>query len=187
MVNEIFMRGVRAQQLLNEDNTYNDLYRNIEMGFPHTTKRQHAIQTVNINNIEFTPAIPSKELTVKCEATSEGHKYNPTITFKNVDFMTPEDVPSGDDIEIETKGNGKQRVHKLQFTKTNVKVSCNCLDFYYRFAVWNGISASLDGPVPPPYIRKTNTRPPVNPRKVPGMCKHLIKLFGTLYASGLIS
>lgn len=187
MVNEIFMRGVRAQQLLNEDNTYDDLYRNIETGFPHTTKRQHSANTVNINNIEFTPAIPSKELTVKCIATSEGHTYKPSITFKNVEFLSDDD-PKLDifAIELTTTGNGKQRIHKLRFSKTNVKVSCNCLDFYYRFAVWNGSSNSLNGPVPPPYLRKTATRPPVNPHKVPGMCKHLIKLFDTLQGAGLI-
>lgn len=52
-----------------------------------------------------------------------------------------------------------------------VKLSCSCPDFLYRWewALWNAGSAD---------IRYCNGEPPfqTNPRAVPALCKHLIKL-----------
>jgi hypothetical protein len=78
-------------------------------------------------------------------------------------------------------------VQPLQLAGHNVKVRCNCMDFYFRFANYNAQDKSLVGKPPPLYRRKTTTRPPVNPGQVPGMCKHLLKLVQTLQGAGLVA
>lgn len=65
-------------------------------------------------------------------------------------------------------------------SKTDVKVRCSCMDFRFRFSDVNADKDGLYGKRFPPYIRKTDTRPPVNPSSAPGLCKHLYKFFDVL-------
>ena len=67
-----------------------------------------------------------------------------------------------------------------------VRVRCDCLDFYYRFAPWNFSNDDIYGPKPKPYVRRTNTHPPANPTKSPGVCKHVMKLTQAMQEAGLV-
>ncbi len=195
--NMIFMRGARLHQcMLNEDDTYNNLYGNIVWAFPHTRKRQHIAYRVNIGNLTFVSAIPSKTLTVNAIAYDTGSRYNTTIIFNNILYHKDEEKNQENQekqenqenqqgIIIQTTNNGEQTIDPIDLHQTNVKVKCNCLDFFYRFATWNGARNSLIGPVPPPYFKTTN-RPPVNPHQVPGVCKHIIKTVETLRQAGVV-
>lgn len=69
---------------------------------------------------------------------------------------------------------------------SDTKISCTCMDFRFRFADVNKKNDALFGKSPPPYVRKTTTRPPVNPSSAPGMCKHLYKFFDVLEIEGII-
>src|SRR5699024_2748664 len=57
----------------------------------------------------------------------------------------------------------------------DVQIVCNFEDFYWRFSYWNAENGSLLGPRPKPY-KKLTDRPPVNPTKTPGICKHIISV-----------
>lgn len=177
-----FLRGKRIVQQLNEMSTYDQLYRNIQQNFD-TTKRQYATVGIVPNNITYTPYQNNNTLEVRSVANSKGTRYNPTIMFLNVDYQ-PDDTPTN----ITFMGSDGEEHHcmPVNLNQTNVKVHCNCLDFYYRFATWNYNDDSLVGSPPPPYVRKTTTRPPVNPARTPGLCKHLIKLVDTLKRTGLV-
>ena len=176
------VRGARVIQVLDEDSTYPDLYTNIQRGFPNTTKRQHATGPVVVQNTQYTPYAANGGLQINSEVRSGGNLYTPVIQLLNVDFQQ-NDEPTN--VTFKATNDQDYHVVPVRLTDHNVKVRCNCLDFYHRFAVWNHADNSLFGPKPPPYQRKTTDRPEVNPQRVPGFCKHLIKLFQELEHEGL--
>lgn len=55
---------------------------------------------------------------------------------------------------------------------SEVKVRCSCSDFQYRSAYWCWKDKCLFGSKPKAYKRKTKNRKPVNPLKLPFICKH---------------
>lgn len=171
------------QSELVEVSTVPDLEDNIERAFPYTTKRQHATGEVNISTIEFIPFVGMKFLHVRSTTLSNGHNYQQALQFQRVQFDEQE---TPDNISILGNDNQVYHVHPIQLTNHNVKVRCNCLDFHFRFAHYNSPDKSLVGRPPPPYVRKTTTRPPVNPMQVPGMCKHLLKVVEVLEENGLV-
>lgn len=176
------LRGVRVIEQLNEDSTYPDLYTNIEQNFD-TRKRQLATGPVQINNVTYTPFENSGVLQVQAVARNSGSDYQPTIQFSNVQYQ-PSDLP--DNITFKGSDNADHHVLPIDLREHNVKVRCTCLDFYYRFATWNFNDDSLLGDKPPLYQRKTDTRPPVNPARVPGLCKHLVKFVDHLVRTGIV-
>lgn len=179
----MLLRGDRILQQLYEMSSVPDLEDNIEQGFPHTKKRQHATNEVTVSNVQYMPYLGMKMLHVKSISSSNGHQYQQALQFLRVDF---DDQKQPDNATFQASDGADYHIKPLQLSGHNVKVRCNCLDFYYRFANYNSQDKSLVGRPPPPYQRKTN-RPPVNPDQVPGMCKHLLKLVDNLTQAGLIS
>ena len=170
------IRGQRLLDWLEEDSTYQQLDTNIQRGFPDTKKRQHVTSAVAINRIEYIPYIENGELHVQAVAVSSGNQYQPTVAFRNVTFE-PEDQPTN--TTFRAVDNNEYHIQSIPLNVSNVRVRCNCLDFYYRFAAWNAGDNSLAGRPATPY-RATGQRPPVNPLKVPGVCKHVIKVIERL-------
>jgi len=67
------------------------------------------------------------------------------------------------------------RYMKPVSTGIPVKVRCDCHDFRWRFAYYDHQSGALYGATPPPYTPVPgSTRGPVNPKHLPGLCKHLM-------------
>jgi hypothetical protein len=64
-------------------------------------------------------------------------------------------------------------IEKPDLSKTPFRCRCTCPDFYFRFAYWNWKNGAIFGPKPRQYVRKTRTRPRVNPNGYPGFCKHI--------------
>lgn len=182
-----FLRGARLLQWSEEsleEVTLTDLERDTVFGFPNTTKRQHATDPVQITSTKLVAAVPTNDL--KCDATAKsGPKtYDPKILFLDVEYQ---DQDTNENVTF-TGADGKTyNVVPVSLINSNVKVRCNCLDFRWRFSVWNDDRGALYGDPPPPYQRKTDTRPPANPNRTPGICKHIIKLTQSLRQSGLIS
>lgn len=166
---------------LNED-TYANLEKNTIHFDPPTTKRQHVVDPVQVTNLELVPARESGNLTAKAKISSSGSEYRTTALFDNVVF---EDTDQPDNVSFTGSDGNEYHLTPIDLSTNNVKVSCTCLDFYWRFATWNHQRDSLNGHPPPPYQRKTN-RPPVNPRRVPGVCKHLMKTFISLRDAGVV-
>lgn len=177
------VRGERLLQALDEDATYDQLYTGIQKGFPDTKKRQHATNEVNVVQIKFVPV--SNGLQVGAVSRSHGHNYAQSIIFTDVIYQGM----AGDEATGTFMGtDGKQHtIQPITLETKRVKVNCNCLDFYHRFAQFNFSNDALSGAKPPLYQRKTDNRPPVNPMKVPGMCKHIIKVIEKMRSYGLIS
>lgn len=177
------MRGERVIQSLNEASTEPELYDKTVAGFPDTKKRQHSTNTITISNVQYIPFVGTKMLHIKTTAMSNGSQYAQGIQILRVPIHTQEQEGT---IAF-TGSDGKLYfTYPLDLNKHNVKVRCSCLDFYWRFAKWNYSDKSVIGPAPRPYVRKTDTRPPVNPTQTPGLCKHLMKAFDQLHADGLV-
>lgn len=174
------IRGKRIQQQidnLQEDSTYDELFHDIVGGFPNTSARQNATAPVQIGNVKYVAFQPDETLKVQGEARSNGHIYQPTILFQGVQYAG-EDTPGA---TVFRGVDGQHAIEPIDLASTNVKVRCTCLDFYHRFSQHNQNDGSLVGRPMPPYQKKPGSnRPPVNPQKVPGVCKHLIKLVQTL-------
>lgn len=178
-----FIRGVRVLRQLNEDSTEPDLYQNITQAFPETRKRHNATNEVTIQNVQYIPYVGTKFLHVKSTSVSNGHQYKQAVQFMRVQF---ESEDSDTNVTYKATDGKDYHMQQIDLGAHNIKVRCNCLDFYYRFATWNYNDNSIVGPAPRPYRRKTTTRPEVNPSRVPGLCKHLLKLIQNLQSSGLV-
>lgn len=183
------MEILRGQRLLNqleqleEDSSYTDLYRGITTAFPNTQRRHNATGPVQIVRLEYVPFTGSNNLRIDGQARSGGNTYNPHIMFREVEFQE-EDLPTN--ATIKAVDNQEYHIAPINLANVNVRVKCDCLDFYWRFAAWNSRDDSLIGNPPPPYT-PTGNRPPVNPTQTPGVCKHLIKLIQELRTARVVT
>ncbi len=75
---------------------------------------------------------------------------------------------------------------KPTMSRNNVLVRCTCPDFYFTFAWWNMESGTLFGPRPRAYVSKRSGRAPRNPKRSPGMCKHIFSSAKGLAEAGVL-
>lgn len=144
--------------------------------------RNSRTNEVQIVNYMLVPSISNKELTVTAKIKGKTGNYNTSISFQNVLFSN-ENKPGY--IEILAIDGKTYFVKQQTHAQASVKVTCSCLDFYYRFAIHNHGKKALRGDPPPPYVKKTD-RPLVNPGEIAGICKHLNKLGRFLISDGII-
>ncbi len=135
-----------------------------------------SVQNVSIHSTN--PIIQNKTLTVKGEA--RGTKiYLLVVTFYNVDYSRERD--GSHPLFVRPKLGEPFFMSPLSEGQNPVQVRCTCPWFRFAFAHWDKQSKALSGPAFAAYIRKTTTRPEVNPSHLPGICKHLISLFDKLH------
>jgi len=182
------IRGARLLQAIKEleqldERSYTGLQQSTLRFQPPTKKRQYATDPIRITKIELIPAVPSKILKVEGTAQSGQKTYDPIMQFSDVEYQ---DEDTNENVTFVASDGEQYHIVPISLMRNNVKVKGNCLDFFYRFATYNFVDGSLYGQKPPPYRRKTTTRPPANLLKIPGLCKHLIKLGQALKQSGLV-
>lgn len=184
------IRGARIlQQIANEgiewdeepleersSSTYQDLERRAISAFPRTRKRQHVVHTIQIPQVQFTPYIGTRNLLVRGQARSGTYNnvtYKPMLFFNEIQY---EEESTNQNATFKATDNKDYHVQPIDLSDNVVRVRCDCLDFYFRFAPWDFSNDALFGPKPKPYVRKTRHYPPVNPTRSPGICKHVMKL-----------
>lgn len=168
-----------------EDATIPQLQQSIQVGFPNTTKRQHATNEVRVDSLKYKPARGSGLLDIISTTTSDsGHKYQQQLQLRKVTYEDG-DTPNNDTF-VGADGQ-RYSIQPVPLTSTTVGVSCSCADYIMRFAAYNIDNNCHVGPMPPRYVRKTTNRPPANPNHVPGMCKHLLKVVDDLEGYGLLA
>lgn len=145
------------------------------------SNRKQSSTKVQIARTIFIPSVDDETLEVRATTNSKEQKYRTSMLFDEIEWV---DEPGAKVATIIGSDNTEYYLTRIPLNNVDVMVKCTCLDFYYRFAVWNHKDQSLIGKPPPPYI-KTTDRPPVNPKRVPGVCKHLIKLLDTLMSKRL--
>jgi hypothetical protein len=152
------------------ETTLNALYNSAIEAFPNTTKRQHVIHEINIDNINFIPFAGMKTLLVKATAKSKDKEYIPIILFKNINYY---DSPTEGTVIIK-KNNKNYYFKKPSIKENDVNIRCNCRDFEFRFNFYNHVDESLYGRKRAKYIGQGLFN--INPQKMPGMCKHIMAL-----------
>lgn len=138
--------------------------------------RDKKSSNVRLTNTIFIPYLNNDSLEIRSISQTDNGKYNSIIIVDNVIYRDDE---SNKTAKIITTDGTEYYFDRLQSNRSNVKVSCTCLDFHYRFAIYNGRDDALASDMPEPYIKKTD-RPEVNPTKVSGVCKHIIRLVDEL-------
>lgn len=147
---------------------------------PERTEKSGQVQ---LNNLTYIPMANNALLKIGSNTTSNnGHDYWTTLVFDNVNYLEAEEPNA---FSFTGSDNTEYFIQRVP-VNTNVKVNCSCLDFHYRFAVWNNKFRALDGQPPPPYVKKTQ-RPPVNPTQSPGVCKHIMKMMNDLRAQNFFA
>lgn len=167
-----------AQWLLLQESSLEDLYKSAVVAFPGTTRRQHAVDPIKISEVKWIPYLGTKTLLVRAIAESGNSVYNPIVMFTDVKY-------GSGDVSLAVDDNKNYILEQLSMSENDVKIRCNCEDFYWRWNYWDHLDNSLYGRKRSPYEAKTN-RGPVNPTESEGMCKHLMKLMKVLNQSGLM-
>jgi hypothetical protein len=149
------------------------LYTGTMRGFD--TPRQQNAGRVQVIKMVYIAAPRVNGVGVGATTRSSAKQYETKMFFDNITYLG-----DGDDqanaASFQTPDGQDYYIEPVSYSGKDVKVRCSCLDFYYRFSVWNNNDGSLLGDPPPPYQNKTDNREPVNPTKTPGLCKHLIAL-----------
>ena len=120
-------------------------------------------------------AVPSTK-SVRFDAEAYGsNKYDVTITFYRVNFSQEKD--SEFNIPVDTN-EGRYFIRKLSMSKNPVKVFCSCPWFRFACEWYLADHGSLAvARKKRPYQRKKGSkRKPVNPSKLPCICKHIYGL-----------
>jgi hypothetical protein len=154
-----------------------DLYRTTGDAFPKTGLRQYATQPIKISRIRSTAYKGVKTLLIRGLAQNEGREYTVMMLFKGIEFK-PE--AGSKTATVEDPKLGHVHFIRPKSEKNDVAVRCDCQDFFWRWNWYDSKDGSLYGTKRGPYVRKTKTRPPANPKKLPGLCKHLIKFWQVL-------
>jgi len=176
----IFQQMERIEQLV--EAPYVELEQKTMQFTPSTTKRQYAMDTIRVTSMELIPAEESQTLSVRSTVNSDGTNYTTTIQFDGVEFHEDDQAAN---VSFKAVGGGESHISPIMLQRSNCKVSCDCLDFYWRFATQNAKVDSLDGKAPPPYHKRTS-RPPANIKNTPGVCKHLMKTVVALRDAHLV-
>lgn len=146
------------------ESSIEDLYKSTVRAFPRTTKRQHAVDPIIMEQLRWLPFLGVKTLFIKGHARNENRHYDTIILFKNVDYTKKEVKITAIDGKIYNFG-------KLQIENTDASLRCTCPDFNWRFNYYNSLDKSLYGTKRSKY---EGHGAPANPLQLPGMCKHLI-------------
>lgn len=135
-----------------------------------TKKRQYAVDPIDVLSMKLTPFVGTKTLMCRFECKSEQKIYDTVIQFTNVIY---EEEDTRDNVTFLASDKQKYHIQPINLAEGSVTVRCTCLDFYYRFSHYDSKDKALFGRPPKPYVKKTD-RPPVNPNRVSGICKHIM-------------
>jgi hypothetical protein len=165
-----------------DESALNDLYQSTVAAFPRTTRRQHATDPVKIVELAWTPFLGVKTLFIKVTEESVSSVYQPMVLFKQVRYHPEKD--SQGLVEIVASDGRHYVLERLSYADNDVLLRCDCADFRWRFNYYDYLDSSLYGSKRRKY--ESQGGPPANPKEMPGMCKHLIKLVQSLDHAGLM-
>ncbi len=150
------------------------------------TEREDNAQDVKVLGMTSSCSINAGTLTFEAKTQTKTNQYATVVQFEDVTLDTKRE--DGAQVEIVDKTGTPFFTDPIDIKLHDCKVSCKCMDFYMRFAGLNQHDGSLYGIPPTPYIPKGNTnRPPANPSKKPGICKHIIAMVLELERDGKIT
>jgi hypothetical protein len=162
------------------ESTQAELHDSSVRAFPKTRYRQHVVDQIEIDQLEWTPYLGVKTLFISAQAhnTVKGTDYRPMILFKGVNYGRP-----GTGLFEIVADDKRYAFERFESGGTDLMLRCNCPDFQWRFNYYDWVDGSLFGNKRKKY---DGSGAAVNPAEMSGMCKHLMALFKTLGESGAI-
>lgn len=181
----MFIRGARIANQLDEflaETTYADLERNTINSMPGRNRAEQTA-SVQIRNLQLVPYEGALGVDSQVNSINSGSAYQPQIVFLDVNYIQTEGDESVENdpntVTFQAADGKDYTIEPIYLSRNNCKVRCTCLDFRWRFAMYNDKDGSLFGNGPGVYQNKTQ-REPGNPQQVPGVCKHILKLVAEL-------
>lgn len=177
-------KHAQSQAQTANESTLHDLYNSAVAAFPRTTKRQHAVDTIRITQLEWIPYLGVRTLYVRgfAQNVENGHEYRPIVLFKGVQYTDSSEPGS---IPLIANDGKRYFLESLGLDKHEALVRCDCKDFSWRFNYYDHLDHSLYGQKRRRYEGTTGIQ--ANPTESPGMCKHLMKMAMALQDSGILS
>lgn len=161
------------------ESSLKNLYDSSRKAFPRTKMREHATDPVRLEHLEWVPFLGVRTLFVKGTVRNEGRKHESIILFKGVEY--------GDEkgrVPLVDSSGRKVFLERLSASDDDVLVRCSCGDFFNRFNYYNSLDGSLFGRKRRKY--EGGGLWEANPKELPGMCKHLMKMVAVLRESGIL-
>lgn len=158
------------------ESSLDDLFVSSIRAFPNTTKRQHVVQPIIVEELRWTPFVGMKTLFIKGHTRNETRHYDTIILFKNVDY-------NGKEVKITASDGEIYKFNKLSLENTDALVRCTCPDFKWRFNYYDHVDKSLYGSKRKKY--ESTGKIAANPQRLPGMCKHLMATTKVLNDAGI--
>lgn len=187
----MFIRGARIANQLEEylaERTYTELERNTLNAMPGKN-RQEQTASVQIRELQLVPYQGALGINSSVNSVNSGNSYQPQIMFLDVNYVDTEGneaMENDPNLVTFQAADGKDyTIEPIYLSRNNCKVRCTCLDFRWRFAMYNDKDGSLFGGGPGLYQKKTQ-REPNNPQQVPGVCKHILKLVAELKTNQVV-
>ena len=152
---------------------WNDLLRNVSK----VTPNYNFGASTNFSDLDINYDIKKQIITFSVNARSakSGHKYFLKVEFLHVgptDGLTEDEIMQG-------------YMPKPSLADNDIKVSCNCPSYLFRFDKANAANRAGLGKGLTNYHRRTN-RSPNNPHDLPGVCYHVIEFVDYLHFQGFI-
>lgn len=164
------------------ESTLSGLFQSAVDAFPNTTRRQHVVAPIKISNLQIIPFVGMKTLFLKVSAFNEGREYNPIILIKRMHYQ---DAPGKGIAEIAASDGQTYYMKRPILSGDDVLLRCKCADFFWRFNYFDHLDRSLYSRKRRPYVALHNPGS-ANPLKMPGMCKHIMKMMEVLVNTGII-
>lgn len=135
-----------------------------------SVRKDVSLHNMRVFDVNILPMKGVRTLLVTAMVTSQTGvgSYKVSFQFKNVQFADKKDRNT---LHVRAKG------YDFYFYPVtgdhDVNVRCSCPDFRYRWGYYDQVNKALLGPRYPPPRSKTR---PANPWKIPGVCKHIMKV-----------
>lgn len=115
--------------------TYNQLLRQTKTGETvRNSPRESNSNKVQIQEVVLNASLGDKTLTAKGRTRTTNKNYETIIVFSGVTFFN--EGGHGRQ-EIQVSDGSSYFIDPIRPYKSNVKVRCTCLDFYFRWSVWD--------------------------------------------------
>ena len=145
--------------------------------------RKERSNNIKVTSVVYVPFVANNKLLCNSDVVGEtGQHYKTKISFSNVEYDTK------DGNIITTSDNKEMSIGIIDMNKSDVEVSCNCLDFFQRLASYDKTVKALYGNETPKYtgFTRPEDKKKGNPNNSPGMCKHLYALIDYLKSDNVV-
>lgn len=169
--------------------TINKIIREMENQFTTSSGGGRTVSQypdVSVVDLDIVPEVGMKAITFRGEMKGSSSNYNTKIKFVRIKFYDEKADAGKNAVAVKTKG-GEVYIKPLSASSDEVQLYCSCPDMRHTFAHQLDNEGSWIGK-PSSYQRKPGSnRPPRNPTKAAGMCKHAWNLIKYLESKGYIT